>query len=139
MGSKKDFVPFGEREKKFQTAGLENYNLLKQFAKENRAHPTDAERVMWELLRDKAEGVKFRRQHIIGNYIADFVCLSHQIVVELDGRYHLLEGQQQSDKERTEYFTSLGFHEIRFSNEEVLQDTDRTLDRLLDFINEHAK
>lgn len=132
-------MPFEERDKKFLTAGLENYDLLKQFAKENRTHPTDAERVMWELLRNKAEGLKFRRQHIIGNYIADFACLSCQIVVEIDGKYHLSEEQQRYDRERTEHFASLGFHEIRFSNEEVLQDTDRTIERVLCFVNEHVK
>ena len=104
----------------FKTASPVDYDLLKKHADEHRDNPTEAESALWELLRGKSIGEKFRRQHIIGEYIVDFVCLKHQLVIEVDGGYHLTPEQQKQDRLRTEELQKLGYREIRFTNEEVL-------------------
>jgi very-short-patch-repair endonuclease len=109
------------------TAAPYIYKLLKEFARENRAKPTEAEMVLWRELRGNQLGVTFRRQHIIGEYIADFVSLSTKIIIELDGRYHSLPEQQISDEERTQWLKQHGFKVIRFTNEQVLCDIDNVL------------
>jgi 5-methyltetrahydrofolate--homocysteine methyltransferase len=106
------------------------YNLLKQFVKENRQNETPAEMVLWKFLRGDQLGVHFRRQHIIGDYIADFVCLPLRLIIELDGGYHHLPSQQRSDVERTEWLKSKGFKVIRFSNEEVLGGIESTINKI---------
>lgn len=111
------------------------YGLLKQFVKENRRHETQAESVLWSFLRDNQLGVHFRRQHIIGPFIADFACLPQRLIVELDGEYHQLPTQQLSDEERTKWLESKGFKVIRFTNEEVIGNLENTLS----VIKEHIK
>jgi len=107
----------------YHTADPSLYGQLKELAKENRKHPTEAESAMWEILKGHFEGCKFRRQHIIGDYIVDFVCLSKQIVIEIDGGYHQEEQQQKLDEQRTEFLNNQGFQVIRFTNEEVIGNT----------------
>ena len=80
--------------------------------------------MLWENVRGKALGVRFRRQHQIGSYIADFVCLKYNLVVEVDGGYHYFGNQIISDEIRTKYLESQGFTVIRFDNNEVLQDIE---------------
>ena len=109
------------------TAAPYIYKLLKEFAQENRAKPTEAERVLWRELRGRQLGQPFRRQHIIGEFIADFVCLPAKLIVELDGRYHSLPEQQLSDEERTRWLQQYGFIVVRFTNEQVLCDIDNVL------------
>src|SRR5690554_6251679 len=83
----------------YQTADKLNYELLKENARTNKDNPTEAEKIIWELLRGKKlEGYKFRRQHIIGNYIVDFVCLSRRLIVEIDGGYHNDSLVKENDK-----------------------------------------
>ena len=74
---------------------------------------------MWQCLRGKALGVKFRRQHIIGFFIADFCCVEKNLIVELDGGYHQLPEQQVSDKERQTWLEGAGYKVLRFSNEDI--------------------
>lgn len=123
--------PEGEGSKgKFgwMTADPSLYDLLKEFAKKNKENPTKAELVLWELLRDKQlENYKFRRQHIIGKYIADFVCLSHKLVIEADGKIHQHPENKESDEIRTEWLKSNGYKVIRFTNEQVLSDPENVL------------
>lgn len=111
----------------YETADVPNYELLKQFSKENKQKPTEAEELMWSKLRRDALGVHFRRQHIIGDYIADFVCLSHHLIIEIDGAYHNDKQQMDSDAERTKRLNIYGFSVLRFTNEEVKEDTERVL------------
>jgi len=58
----------------YRTASPDRYDLLKELAKKNRQYPTDAERILWYHIRNNQLGVKFNRQHIIGDYIVDFLC-----------------------------------------------------------------
>ena len=86
----------------WETANPYNYKLLKQFAIEMRHKPTVTEDVLWNALSGKKlEGYKFRRQHIIGNYIADFICLRENLIIEVDGLIHQLPENIANDEERT--------------------------------------
>lgn len=114
----------------YQTADPLTYKLLKDFVTEHRSNPTESEKVLWELIRDKKLGYKFRRQHIISNYIADFVCLKEKLIIEVDGAIHQLPENIISDEERTKELNRLGFEVIRFTNNEVLFETDKTLETI---------
>ena len=118
----------------YEMADPITYNLLKGFAKENRRNPTDAECILWEYLRGNYFNTHFRRQHVIGLFIADFACLSHKLIIELDGKYHQLPDQQISDKERTEWLESKGFTVLRFTNDEIIGDTAKVLQIIKTFL-----
>ena len=113
------------------TANPYNYGLLKQFAREMRNKPTEAEKMLWNILYNKGiDGHKFRRQHIIGNYIADFICLKSNLIIEVDGSIHQLPENQASDVERTKWLLSQGYRVIRFKNEEVLFEIEKVIERI---------
>jgi len=79
---------------------------------------TPAERKLWSRLRNnQLNGISFRRQHAIGNYIPDFCAVKEKLIIELDGSQHL--EQEEYDNERTKYFESLGYRVIRFWNNAV--------------------
>ncbi|MCR4920264.1 MAG: endonuclease domain-containing protein [Bacteroidaceae bacterium] len=115
---------------RYETASPDRYELLKQFATENRKNQTQAERFLWESLRGEALGYDIRRQHIIGDYIADFVCLDASLIIEVDGGYHAEREQQENDAIRTKALSRLGFRIIRFTNEEILFDIDKVLEQI---------
>ena len=119
----------------YETSYGSTYKLLLENAKMNRRYMTPAESALWECLRNKNLGVRFRRQHPVFNYIPDFVCLEKQLVVEVDGGYHFIGNQQVSDDERTQYLNQYGFEVIRFTNDEVLGNIDEVLDRIKKVIN----
>jgi len=120
-------LPSREGDKLWNTADPALYEQLKEHAEDMRKNPTEAESAMWEMLRGKNLDAKFRRQHIIGDYIVDFVCLDKQLVVELDGGYHSDPEQQELDRQRTNFLQSKGFSVLRFTNEEVIGNTDEPL------------
>jgi very-short-patch-repair endonuclease/ribonuclease HI len=108
----------------YETANGANYDLLCAYADYNKSHPTEAESIIWDLLKAKSiNGHKFRRQHIIKDYIVDFVCLHKKLVIEIDGQYHLEDNQILKDKSRTEDLQNSGYTVVRFSNEEVIGNT----------------
>ncbi|MDZ4810407.1 MAG: nicotinamide-nucleotide amidohydrolase family protein [Bacteroidota bacterium] len=108
------------------------YGLLKEFVVTHRSNPTEAENILWGVVQaKKMAGFKFRRQHIISNYIADFVCLSEQLVIEVDGLYHQITENKISDEERTKDLNKLGFEVLRFTNEQVLNDTDNVINTIV--------
>ena len=116
-----------EKRDKFswQTANLEIYPLLKQFARENRQPQTEAEAALWQSVRNKNLGFKFRRQHAISTYIADFICFEKNLIIEVDGEIH--NSTQEKDAARTDVLNKLGFEVIRFTNEQVINDHDAVL------------
>lgn len=120
---------------KYETADASLYKVLQQRALQHRNYPTQAEAVLWEYLKGNRLGAKFRRQHLIGQYIPDFVCLSKQLIVEVDGGYHFIGDQIISDEQRTAYLESFGYHVIRFTNEEVLADTQNVLQKIRHIMN----
>ena len=92
-------------------------------AGELRREPTPAERKLWAYLRgNKLDGVSFRRQHAIGNYIVDFVSIKKKIIIELDGSQHL--EQVEYDEERTKFLESQGYKVIRFWNNQIEKEMD---------------
>ena len=93
------------------------------FARELRNNMTDAEKKLWHHLKQRQiYGHKFRRQHPVGNYIADFVCLEKGLIIELDGGQH--NENINADKIRTEFLNKQGFKVLRFWNNEVLKNID---------------
>ena len=88
---------------------------------------TLAESILWRALHDLDVGTRFNRQHIIGDYIVDFVSQREGLIIEVDGAYHGERQQQEDDTERERDLEQMGFHVMRFSNEEVLYDTDNVL------------
>ncbi|MBO7102731.1 MAG: endonuclease domain-containing protein [Bacteroidaceae bacterium] len=112
----------------YQTADPMLYMRLKAYSKEMRKFATEAESILWEYLRAKQLGKTFKRQHIIGDYIADFVCLESGLIIELDGGYHQLPEQQINDELRTEWLEKQGFRVIRFKNEELFTNIDHCLE-----------
>ena len=123
----------GVRTPFFMTGGNNAYRLIEE-AKRMRKEPTDAEAALWELLRDKKLGDKFRRQHLIDDFIVDFVCLSENLVIEVDGGYHNDPTQKEYDQQRTLYLNEKGFRVIRFTNEEVLGNTEAVLTKIKDIL-----
>ena len=93
-----------------------------------RRNETKAEKLLWEKLRNnQLEGLKFRRQHPVNIYIADFYCHKFKLIIELDGDYHDQEEQKQKDEVRTEVLRLNDLKIIRFKNEEVEQDINQVL------------
>jgi very-short-patch-repair endonuclease len=111
----------------YETAAPDRYDMLKDFAKENRREMTIAERILWEELRNRKTGYKFRKQHPIGDYIADFICIEKKVVIEVDGGYHNMLEQQQDDRVRTIDIEKMGYSVIRFTNEEVEFDLQNVI------------
>ncbi|WP_281298284.1 endonuclease domain-containing protein [Flavobacterium limnophilum] len=103
-------------------------------AKVLRQHATAAEEVLWaELRNNKLEGHKFRRQHPLHVYVADFYCHKLKLVIEIDGGYHQTDEQKMLDAERTQALELQGLRLIRFSNEEVLSRVSEVLSRIKEF------
>jgi very-short-patch-repair endonuclease len=101
-----------------------------QFARTLRHNQTDTERELWHLLRrSELAGYKFRRQVPLGPYIADFVCLSARLIVELDGGQH---GEQiPHDSERTKWLEAQNFLVLRFWNNQVFEEQEAVLETIL--------
>ena len=120
----------------YKTASPDRYELLKAYARENRRNATLAETVLWEYLRDNALGIKFLRQYIIGDYIVDFVSRQKELIIEVDGGYHSERRQQAEDEIREYVLEEMGYHIIRFSNDEVLYNIDYVIERIEQYFDE---
>ncbi|HEU4858270.1 MAG TPA: homocysteine S-methyltransferase family protein, partial [Chitinophagaceae bacterium] len=120
--------PMIEHSEFYENADPSTYKLLKEFVSVHRTQPTEAENVLWNFLRgDKLNGYSFRRQHIIGNYITDFVCLAKKLIIEVDGLIHQLPDNKSNDESRTLWLEGKGFKVIRFTNNDVLANINETL------------
>ncbi len=95
-----------------------------------------AEEYLWEHLRGGALGVDFLRQHIVGDYIADFASRHGGLIIEVDGGYHAERQQQEDDAVREQALEQMGFHVMRFTNEEILYDIDIVLQQIDSYFNE---
>jgi isoleucyl-tRNA synthetase len=127
--------PKGREQKgnKYETARPSIYPFLKELKEKNKANPTDAEKVLWLCLKGKKlEDFKFRKQHIIDQFIADFVCLDKKLIVEVDGGYHSKPEIIEADALRTEILEQeFGFKVIRFKNEEVIGNIENVLAKIV--------
>ncbi len=100
-------------------------------AREFRREPTLAEAELWRHLRRRElSGYRFRRQHPIGPYFADFACLEPPLVVELDGSQHLDDAER--DRRRDAYLAECGFRTLRFTNDLVFTEVDAVLDAIVE-------
>jgi very-short-patch-repair endonuclease len=101
----------------------------KEQARKLRICATHAEKVMWELLRNrKVAGLKFRRQQVIDGFIADFFCEEAKLVIELDGGVHNDPKQKKIDIHREQVFKIRGLHTLRIKNEVVLTEKERVVE-----------
>ena len=120
----------------WETAGSELYSVLKEKAKEMRNKPTEAEKMLWNVLSNKGiENYKFRRQHVVGEYIVDFICLEKRLIIEVDSAIHNDLAQIEHDKQRTEWLESKGLKVIRFTNNQVLSDFFNTIEKIRKGLN----
>ncbi len=108
-------------------------------ARELRKNLTSTEWAVWNHIRDKKTGVKFRRQVPIGHYIADFFSMEIGLVIEIDGSQHLDVKHQKKDQKRTKYFESFGIKVIRFNNVEVATNIDGVYEEILRIIQKLKK
>ena len=115
---------------RYETSDKSVYKLLKQHAVRMRRYPTEEEQIMWDILCKNSFGVHFRRQHIILDYIADFICIKLKLIIEIDGGYHLLKEQIVKDTERSFWLSQQGYFILRFTNEELVADTDNVVMRI---------
>jgi leucyl-tRNA synthetase len=124
--------PNGEENASSKTPGYmtggNNSHLLIERAQDMRANPTPAESALWYELRGKKLNAKFRQQHLINDFIVDFVCLDRKLIIEVDGKIH--DNQIEADALRTQRLENDGYKVIRFRNEEVLRDTNNVLEEI---------
>jgi very-short-patch-repair endonuclease len=100
-------------------------------AKQLRQTMTRAETLLWRYLKaNRIDGIGFRRQTPIRNYIADFVCFSAKLIIELDGESHDFEEQQKADQNRDAFFVSEGFQVLRFTNEQVMSNLEGVVEAI---------
>jgi very-short-patch-repair endonuclease len=114
---------------------IHNLNELKERRRELRQKATYHEYVLWSRLRGKQLGYKFRRQHSIGYYIADFYCPSKKLVIEVDGGYHDESDAQQYDLKRDAVIKNADFIVLRFKNQEIDQDIEKVLCTIKDILD----
>ena len=112
----------------WNTADKDFYKDYFEVVKDLKQNMTKAELILWEHLRNKNLGVKFRRQHVIGTFIPDFVALSIKLIIEVDGKIHLQT--KKHDAERTELLQNQGYKVIRFTNQEVENNIDFVLEKI---------
>ena len=96
---------------------------------------TEAESIFWSLVKGSALGQRCLRQHVIGDYIVDFLFRKSKVVVEIDGGYHFTEEQKKEDALRTEWLEAQGYKVVRFTNEQVLFDTDNVINEIKSSLN----
>jgi very-short-patch-repair endonuclease len=104
---------------------------LLRIAGDLRKSMTPAEKVLWERLRSrKVKGYRFRRQHPIKDFIVDFFCYDAMLVIEVDGEVHEDSYQSERDEQRTNNLNNLGIKELRFTNQQVLSQTDEVIKKI---------
>lgn len=102
-------------------------HLIFANAKQLRKNLTEAEKALWVHLNAGINELKIRRQHPIGNYIADFYCHKAKLIIEIDGEIHNDPAVQKIDVQREKDLKSLGYNIVRFSNEEIYKDPEKAL------------
>lgn len=101
--------------------------MIFELAKRLRNNVTDTEMLLWGNLKNRFPGMKFRRQHPISIYIADFYCHAAKMVIEIDGSIHNLPEIRENDIERQSDLENLGLRVLRFSNDEILNQMEWVL------------
>jgi very-short-patch-repair endonuclease len=111
-------------------ANLQRHELLKKRARSMRANPTDAERKLWYILRDKRlNELRWRRQQVLDDrYIVDFICFEHRLIVEADGSQH---AESEADVERDAWLKQQGFIVLRFWNSVILTNMEGVAETII--------
>ena len=122
----------------YMTGGNHTHFTIEK-AKEMRKIPTNSEKILWAELKSKSLECKFRQQHLINDFIVDFVCLSKKLIIEVDGEYHFSEEQIKLDTERTSILNELGYKVIRFKNEEVTNSISTVLEKIKAELNNQVE
>jgi very-short-patch-repair endonuclease len=105
--------------------------MANERARALRKKMSDGERKLWRALRARqVDGLRFRRQHPIGRYIADFVCLEKQLIVEVDGGHHTEDAQMAHDARRDRWLCGEGYRVLRVSNTEVFRNLSGVVDTI---------
>ena len=104
-------------------------NLL-MFGKELRKNSTPEEIKLWQHLKNKNLGFRFKRQVRIGSYIVDFSCFNKKLVIEVDGKYHKSR-YSNNDREKTKYLNQEGYQILRFWNSEVNNNLEKVLTQII--------
>ena len=111
-----------------------NLKYQKQIRSQLRTNMPKPEEVLWQRIRRKQLGVKFRRQHGIGRYIVDFYCTELNLVIEIDGNSHFSDEGKEKDAMRDAFLEALGIKVLRFTNEEVMKQTESVLEKLFNLV-----
>ncbi len=127
--------PEGKEQHLRETARNSTYKLFKELSQQHKDNPTPEESMLWQMLRADKAGYHIRRQHIIDEFIVDFVCLKKMLTIEVDGGYHNTSEQKEYDAARTKYLSEIGFAEIRFTNEEVRSNIDAVIEKIKNKLN----
>ena len=114
-------------------------HLIFENAKHLRKNMTKAENILWNHLRKGINSFKFRRQHPIGIYIADFFCHKAKLVIELDGSVHNQEDVKSNDEMRQKDLQNWGYEVLRFKNEQVFKQIDDVLNIISEIVNNIIK
>ena len=114
----------------FKTSDTNYWQVLKQYGRENRKNPTEAENVLWQRIRNNQVETKVRRQHSIHGFIVDFALLQEKLVIEIDGEYHTAPDQKEYDEAREKFLKEFDLDLIRFSNEEVINHTEGVIEKI---------
>ena len=101
----------------------------------NRKTMTEAESAFWQIVKSSGLGEKCRRQYILGDYIVDFFFRKSMLIIEIDGGYHDTEEQQEKDSIRQEWLEQNGYTVLRFTNDQILFDTENSIN----IIKKHLK
>lgn len=105
--------------------------ILFEFANKLRNNQTEAERYLWDYLSgNKIQNVRFKRQHPIFYFVADFYCHQAKLIIELDGGYHHLPEQFEYDEDRDKELDNFGLKVLRFTNERVFSDTKKVIEEI---------
>ncbi len=131
--------PGSSKQKFFKTADESNWYILKEYGRTNRKNPTEAEDILWQRLRNNQLGAKVRRQHTIQGYIVDFAFLEVKLVIEVDGEYHNDEEQKIYDNARTKFMNQFSLGLLRFTNEQVINDTEEVIKKIRASIEKQKK
>ncbi|MES1220348.1 MAG: DUF559 domain-containing protein [Bacteroidota bacterium] len=105
-------------------------HLIFEMAKSLRKNMTDAEKILWFHLKENFEGFKFRRQHPLGIYIADFYCHKAKLIIELDGNIHDNTEVKINDEIRQRNIEEGGITVVRFKNEEIFKNLEKVLQEI---------
>jgi very-short-patch-repair endonuclease len=106
-----------------------------RFANQLRRNETEAEEKLWALLRNRQlKGKKFRRQHPVMKYVADFYCHESKLVVEADGDFHRDPDMVEYDKVRTAHLNEAGITVLRFWNADIIKNPEKVIQKIAEYL-----